>query len=109
MEDLLYPPWVKIRGRSSRTNYKPIDRLGRGGNSQVYLVIAQDNQYRGVPFALKMFTRSSDPERLDKFEHEIDFLRNCDHPAIMKVYDSGAIKPTQEDTKYPFLICEYLP
>jgi serine/threonine-protein kinase len=97
----------------SRTGvyYRNIQRLGAGGNSLVYLVLAVNKEYRGALFALKVFTRISDEERLQRFQREAEFLRNCDHPAVMRVYDDGvySIREENETSEYPFVVAEYLP
>ena len=99
-----------IRSRSS-TNYRVLQALGAGGNSTVYLVLATDKDYKGVLFALKVFTRVSNSERKEKFLQETEFLRNdCRHPAIMRIYDEGEYVPDKDETKaYPFVVAEYLP
>jgi serine/threonine protein kinase len=96
---------------SSGILYRIVQELGSGGNSHVYLVLALDGPYRGVLFALKIFTRTADADRLKKFKQEFDFLRKTDHPAIMRIYDDGiCTSRTSEGTKdLPFMVAEYLP
>ncbi len=38
------------------------------------------------------------------FMREINFLRGCDHPAVMRVFDEGIYLE-----RYPFVVVEYLP
>lgn len=100
----------KLTG-ASKTYYSVIQVLGIGGNSNVYLVQATSGQYRGLLFALKLFLRIDESTRLGRFKKETDFLTECVHPAIMKVYDVGEYGEIQGEVtiKYPFIVVEYLP
>jgi serine/threonine protein kinase len=105
---------IEIKDRipaNSGTYYRVLQRLGEGGNSVVYLVLARDGRYRGALFALKIFRRITEAERLDKFLQEITFLRECDHPCIMRIYDDGryGLRTAGVLTEYPFVVAEYLP
>jgi serine/threonine-protein kinase len=62
---------------------------------------------RGSLFALKIFQRVTDADRLAKFHGEIAFLERCSHPAVMEVYDSGEFISDQQS--HPFVVMEYLP
>ena len=101
---------TRIRSRSD-VNYRILQLLGSGGNSVVYLALALNGKFRGVLFALKLFTRLSDQERLDKFQQEAEFLRKCDHPSIMRVYDDGVYEEGKgkHTGRFPFVIAEFLP
>jgi serine/threonine protein kinase len=101
---------TRIRSRSG-IYYRVLQFLGAGGNSVVFLVLALNGQCYGVLFALKIFTRLSSTRRLEQFEQEIEFLRKCDHPSIMRVFDSGVYRHRGEGevTSYPFVVVEYLP
>jgi serine/threonine protein kinase len=109
-KDLPIKVGMTVRSRSS-IGYRVLQFLGSGGNSLVFLVLAMNGQTHGVLFALKVFTRLSKPERLDRFEQEAEFLRECTHPAIMRIYDSGTYdhKVTDRTERYPFVIVDYLP
>lgn len=100
----------RISSRSS-IYYRVIQKLGSGGNSVVYLVHALGGEYRGVLFALRVFTRLAKRERLDRFLQEAEFLRNCSHPSIMRIYDDGIYswRSGSETKEFPFVIIEYLP
>ena len=99
--------WVRSKTGAA---YRVIQQLGQGGNSHVYLVEAMTPPFQGLLFALKLFVRVSDETRLGRFEREVEFLKSCHHPAIMRVYDDGAIiESGHSDTKYPFVIADYLP
>jgi eukaryotic-like serine/threonine-protein kinase len=95
----------------SGIRYRILQFLGSGGNSFVYLALSMNGYAQGVLFALKIFTRFSNAERLRRFEQEAEFLRNCTHPSVMKIYDNGTIQRDEEgkSTVYPFVVVEYLP
>lgn len=95
----------------SGESYRIVDNLGRGGNANVYLVKAHTGRHRGVLFALKLFREIADANRLARFRMEAEFLRNCDHPAVMRVYDEGEIPIEGSDpfSSFPYMIVEYLP
>lgn len=95
---------------NSEITYRVLQRLGKGGNSHVYLVEALSGPNRGLLFALKLFVQVSDATRLARFKQEIDFLRECKHPAIMRVYDDGqVVEGGKHQTIFPFVIADYLP
>src|SRR4051812_14020651 len=111
MRDALYlEPEKGIKGSSGRW-YRIEQLLGAGGNAVTYLVVCTEGVNRGVPFALKFFRRMSKPERRQAFFDELEFLKTCDHPSIMRVYDDGTFSFRVEgDTDdFPFLVAEYLP
>ncbi|RYD84233.1 MAG: serine/threonine-protein kinase [Verrucomicrobiaceae bacterium] len=96
---------------SSKTYYRIVQQLGGGGNSVVYLVQALGGPHRGVLFALKLFVRVNDATRLGRFQREVSFLKKCDHPSIMRVFDDGQhyVSTGTESQSYPFVVVEYLP
>jgi len=96
---------------ASETYYRVLQLLGEGGNSIVYLVLALGGEYQGALFALKLFKRITETQRLEKFLREIRFLRTCDHPCIMRIYDEGRYvwRSASAAREYPFVIAEYLP
>lgn len=105
-------PYIDVGTRisaQSGTDYHVLQFLGAGGNSVVHLALATSGRYRGVAFALKFFTRLSEPERLARFEREMAFLQECSHPSIMSVYDSGVYYGRGEAKGFPFVVVEYLP
>lgn len=111
MADTLHlDPGRGIQG-SSESWYRIEQLLGAGGNAVTYLVVCTEGRNRGVPFALKFFRRMSKPERRIAFRDELDFLKSCDHPSIMRVYDDGtfAFSFGGTEAEYPFLVAEYLP
>ncbi len=88
----------------SGTWYNNLQFLGRGGNAVTYLMLADGGPYRGNPFAVKIFENVPRPERRESFFKEIEFLRECDHPGVMRIYDEGTYRD-----EYPFVVAEYLP
>ena len=109
-DTLLLNPGRSIQGASGDW-YRILQLLGAGGNAVTYLVVATGGARTGVPFALKFFRKLSRPERLVAFQDEVAFLKDCDHPAIMRVYDDGTFtfRVGHEEITYPFLVAEYLP
>lgn len=87
--------------------YKVIQHLGTGGNAVTYLVLCSQGHLKGGFFAMKVFYRLSEKSRREKFLDEIAFLKDCDHPSIMRVYDEGVYNTGLSE--YPFVIAEYLP
>lgn len=87
--------------------YKCVQHLGTGGNAVSFLVLSTSGQNKGSLFALKIFQRVSDADRLAKFHSEIAFLEKCSHPSIMEVYDSGEFSANGQN--HPFVVMEYLP
>jgi serine/threonine protein kinase len=69
-----------------------------------FLANAISGPYYGVPFAIKVFRKLSKPERRNSFLKEIEFLEQCNHPAIMRVFDKGVFRK-----QHPFVVAEYLP
>lgn len=87
--------------------YKCVQHLGTGGNAVTFLVLSTSGINKGSLFALKIFQRVSDEDRLKKFHREIRFLEQCSHPSIMAVYDSGEFVAGKQS--HPFVVMEYLP
>jgi serine/threonine protein kinase len=87
--------------------YKCVQHLGTGGNAVTFLVLATSGQNEGVLFALKIFRKLSQPERRRRFLAEVKFLQTANHPALMRVFDSGVFAAGGSD--FPFVVAEYLP
>lgn len=100
---------LSLQPQLSRTDYyyKNIQRLGTGGNSVVYLALATSGPNQGNFFAVKIFRKLAQKERRERFLEETEFLKKCDHPSIMRVYDDGVFQANNET--YPLVIAEYLP
>lgn len=91
--------------------YKNIQTLGHGGNSITFLAMATSGDATGVLFAIKVFRKISQPARRTAFLEEIEFLRQANHPSIMRIYDAGIFvaQTPQGSVEYPFVAAEYLP
>jgi serine/threonine protein kinase len=84
--------------------YAKVGNCGRGGSSDVYLALATSGPRRGVLFAVKMFSAVAREDWRLNFMREVHVLRDCDHPAIVRVFDEGVYRD-----QYPFFVMEYLP
>ena len=86
--------------------YDQMHSAGQGGSGKVSVVLATSGMRKGVLFAIKAFTPDSQAKDDWKqaFMREVHVLRDCDHPAIVKVFDEGVL----EDGR-PFFVMEYLP
>src|SRR6266496_4266845 len=86
--------------------YEKLDTAGQGGVGKVSKVVATSGTRKGVLFAVKVFRPDSPTKEEWKqdFMREVHVLRDCDHPAIVKVFDEGVL----EDGR-PFFVMEYLP
>lgn len=72
------------------TRYSCVKRLGKGGASTVYAMLATSGVLKGNLFAVKFFDAQDRGENWHwNFMKEVHFLRSCDHPAIAKVFDEG--------------------
>ena len=106
-------PEIELRQKLKTVGatYRVIQDLGRGGNSHVHLVEAVSGPHRGLLFAIKVFVNIADPIRVERFNTEVAFLKDCNHPAVMRVFDVGS--HTEDSSKgkvdYPFVVIEYLP
>jgi len=101
-------PLLLIRS-DKKINYQVIQKLGVGGNSEVYLVQCMDGLNQGVLFALKVFYFITDKERYKRFNTEREFLKESYHPSILQVFDEGFYDQHSTDEKFPFIVVEYLP
>jgi serine/threonine protein kinase len=96
------PPWKSIQAESGNW-YKAVEPLGAGGNAATFLAYCTSRPRKGLLFAVKVFRKLSKPERRQSFLEEARYLKTCDHPAVMRVFDEG----TYNDN--PFIVVEYLP
>jgi hypothetical protein len=86
--------------------YEPVRGAGAGGIGKVSVALATTEPNKGVLFAVKTFSPDS-PEKEDwkqAFMREAHVLRDCNHPAIVKVFDEGVLGDGR-----PFFVMEYLP
>jgi serine/threonine-protein kinase len=86
--------------------YEPIRSSGAGGIGKVSVALATTGPNKGVLFAAKAFSPDS-REKEDwrqAFMREVHVLRDCNHPAIVRVFDEGVLGDGR-----PFFVMEYLP
>lgn len=76
------------RTSSRLGSYNITSRLGVGGMS---LVFRAEDETLGREVALKVLnqTYSSQPERIEKFEHEAKVMALVSHPNVVKIYSVG--------------------
>ncbi len=84
--------------------YLNVGNAGSAGSAQVFIVLATSGPLRGVRFAVKMFAASDRDGWRRNFMREAHVLRDCDHPAIVKMFGEGVYKD-----EYPFFVMDYLP
>jgi serine/threonine protein kinase len=89
MDDRFYLDVDQSVLSESKVWYRNLQLLGSGGNAATFLVVATSGDHRGVPFAVKFFRKLSRPECQASFLAEMRFLRTCNHPTIMRVFDAG--------------------
>ena len=75
--------------------YKVINKIADGGNSEVYLVTDVD----GNEYALKLLNKNLTKEKIKRFKNEMDFCQRTNHENIIKVVDNGNI-PDKEELFY---------
>jgi serine/threonine protein kinase len=86
--------------------YEPISSAGAGGIGKVSVALATTGPNKGVLFAVKAFSPDSREKEGWKqaFRREVHVLRDCNHPAIVRVFDEGVLADGR-----PFFVMEYLP
>ena len=89
---------------SSGNWYQCLQTLGEGKDASVFLVLATSGEHAGLLFALKVFRRLSNNDSARKFAEELQFLKTCNHPAIMRLIDDGVFRG-----RHLFMVVEYLP
>ena len=109
MPDVFYLDLEQGVQASSGVWYNNVQRLGVGGNAATFLVLCSGGSQKGVLFALKVFRKISNPTRRERFLNEIRFLQDCNHPAIIRVFDEGTFVSKYDGSEYPFVVTEYLP
>lgn len=97
-----FKTWKGIKSNSDRW-YKAIELIDVGKNAATFLVMGDTAPHIGVPFAIKVFRRISSSESRSAFLEEASFLKDLDHPGIMRLIDDGVYYDN------PFLIAEYYP
>src|SRR5262249_1509462 len=84
--------------------YSKIGNLGSGGSSRTHLALATSGPNRGIAFAVKIFGAPPNRGWRNNFMREVHILRDCTHPAIMKVVDEGVYRDD-----FPFVVMQNLP
>jgi len=86
--------------------YEAVRDAGAGGIGNVSVALATNGPNKGVLFAVKVFSPDSPEKECWKqaFMREVHVLRDCSHPAIVKVFDEGVLGDGR-----PFFVMEYLP
>lgn len=87
--------------------YTILKKLGNGGSGSAYLCICTAGVNCGCYFVIKFFYQQDKPDRLERFKKEIEFLKECNHPSIIKFYESGEHKFKNES--FPFYVMDYMP
>lgn len=86
--------------------YLLIRPIGIGTNNIVYYALGTEGLQKGNFFAIKI-QYNLEGKRVKRFFREVSFLRQHQHPYIVKYYDEGYYKI--EDKIYPFVVISCLP
>ena len=93
------PPWIGRRVG----NYRIVEDIGRGGMSEVYKAVRDDDEYH-KEVAVKVLRRGYDSSSLLRhFKVEKQILATLDHPNIARLLDGGS---TEEGL--PYLVMDYI-
>jgi len=65
--------------------YKIIEKIANGGNSEVYKV---ENIDKNI-YALKLLNKGLSTEKIKRFKNEMSFCQKVNHPNIIKIIDNG--------------------
>ncbi len=77
----------RIIGKTVGGTYRVVRPIGRGGMASVYEAVDERN---GRTVALKLLAgTASGPTHTERFRREVQAVARLDHPAIVKVLDSG--------------------
>lgn len=87
--------------------YSILKKLGNGGSGAAYLTLCTAGNYNGCYFVIKFFYQLDKKDRLNRFFKEIDFLKKCNHPSIIKLYEEGY--HSYKGKAYPFYVMDYMP
>lgn len=82
-------------------DYRLLGKLGEGGMGVVYLAV-QESLDRRVALKVLPPGLAHDEVALARFRREILALSRCEHPNVIKVFDSGTWRGT------PFYVMEYV-
>lgn len=89
--------------KASENWFKNFKFLGKGGNGTAFLVMGTGGPLRGGIFALKVFHKMSSPKRRERFLQEALFLREANHPNLMRLLDEGTF------AERPFVVQDFMP
>ena len=89
--------------KASSNWFRNLKFLGKGGNGTAFLVVGTEGPLRGSIFALKVFHKMSSPKRQERFLQEALFLREANHPNLMRLLDEGTFADR------PFVVQDYMP
>lgn len=93
--------------RSASGNYyKVLEFLGNGANAYAYRCLCTSGLNRGIEFVIKIQYNLSTETRRERFLREAEFLRSCNHPAILMQYDYGTFVTARD--RYPFIVTNYM-
>jgi len=100
----------KIKSSRDET-YSIIQPVGKGGNCGVFLAVCLSGENQGNLFAIKVFAKLYDEERKSQFLQEAEFLGECDHPSIVRVFDTGEVRISGDSRSnlHPFVVMDYYP
>ena len=86
--------------------YEAVRNAGTGGIGKVSFALATNGPNKGVLFAVKVFSPDSREKEHWKqaFMREVHVLRDCNHPAIVRIFDEGVLGEGR-----PFFVMECLP
>lgn len=79
--------------------YKIIELIQNGGNSEVYKVQTND----GKVYALKILNKGLSSEKVKRFKNEMSFCFKTTHPNIIKIIDNGIT----DDKEQMFYVMPY--
>lgn len=89
--------------RATENWFKNYKFLGKGGNGTAFLVMGTTGPLRGGMFALKIFHKMSSTKRRERFLQEALFLREANHPNLMRLLDEGTFADR------PFVVQDFMP
>ena len=89
--------------QASKNWFRNLKFLGKGGNGTAFLVLGTEGALRGGIFALKIFHKMSSPKRQERFLQEALFLREANHPNLMRLLDEGRF------AERPFIVQDFMP
>lgn len=77
------------------------DTLGSGGQGQVQLVTRRDEP-AGHQFALKELSNTASRQARQRFQREIEVVKNLNHPSIVRIVDHS-----EAEDDFQFYVMEY--